>query len=79
MHPQGRGRERGGQRIRSGLRADGREPDVGFELTSHEIMTLAEVGRSTDGTAQGPQPICGFEMHCILFFSVSFLLKLDSG
>ena len=36
---QGRGRERGRQGIRSRLRADSREPDVGLELTNGEIMT----------------------------------------
>ena len=35
---QGRGRERGGQRIRSGLHVDSREPDVGLEPMNHEIM-----------------------------------------
>ena len=35
----GRDRERGGQRIRSGLCADRRKPDVGLELMNHEIKT----------------------------------------
>ena len=35
----GRVRERRGQRIRSGLRADSRKPDVGLELTSCELTT----------------------------------------
>ena len=34
-----RGRERGGQRIQSGLWADSREPDAGLKLGNHEIMT----------------------------------------
>ena len=34
-----RGRERRGQRIRSGLCTDSRQPDAGFELTHCEIMT----------------------------------------
>ena len=38
-HEQGRGRQRGRQRIPSGLRTDSRDPDAGLELTSHEIMT----------------------------------------
>ena len=29
------------------------EPDVGLELTNHEIMTWAEVGRLTDWATQG--------------------------
>ena len=33
------GAERGGQRIRSRLCADSREPDVGLEPTNYEIMT----------------------------------------
>ena len=32
----------GGQRIRSGLCTDSREPDVGLKLMNHEIMTLAK-------------------------------------
>ena len=44
----GRGRERRRQRVRSGLRADGREPDPGLKLTNCEIMTWAEVERLTD-------------------------------
>ena len=30
------------------------EPDMGLELTSCEIMTWAEVGRSTDWATQAP-------------------------
>ena len=36
---QGRGRERGRQRIPSRLHTVGAEPNVGHELTNHEIMT----------------------------------------
>ena len=32
----------------SRLRAVSTEPDAGLELMNHEIMTRAEVGRSTD-------------------------------
>ena len=32
----------------SRLQADSTEPDAGLELTNHEIMTRAEVGRLTD-------------------------------
>ena len=38
-HEWGRGRERGAQRIQSGLCADSREPDVGLELTDRWITT----------------------------------------
>ena len=31
------------------------EPDAGLELTDHEIMTWAEVGRLTNQAAQAPQ------------------------
>ena len=31
------------------------EPDAGLELTDREIMTWAEVGRSTDWATQVPQ------------------------
>ena len=34
------------------------EPNVGLELTDHEIMTQAEVGRSTDWATQAPLPDC---------------------
>ena len=33
------------------------EPDAGLELTDREIMTWAEVGRSTDWATQVPLPI----------------------
>ena len=38
-HQQQRGRERGEQRIRSGLHADSIEPNAGLELMNCEIMT----------------------------------------
>ena len=47
----GRGREREGDtelEAGSGLRAVSTEPDVRLKLTNREIMTWAEVGRSTD-------------------------------
>ena len=42
------GAESGGQRILKKLCADSGEPAMGLELTNHEIMTWAEVGRFTD-------------------------------
>ena len=36
---QGRGRDRGRERIPSRLHAVSAEPDAGLELTNHEIMT----------------------------------------
>ena len=47
-HKQGRGRDRGGQKIRSRPCADSREPDAGLEPTTYKITTRAEVGRSTN-------------------------------
>ena len=48
-HKWRRGRQRGGQRTGSGLCADSSEqPNVGLELLNLEIMTWAEVRRSTD-------------------------------
>ena len=47
----GRGREREGDtesEAGSRLRAISTEPDAGLEPTNLEIMTCAEVGRSTD-------------------------------
>ena len=38
-HEQGRGRERGRERIPSKLHAVSAEPDVGLDLTNCEIMT----------------------------------------
>ena len=38
----------------SKLRAISTEPDAGLELKNREIMTWAEVGRSTDWTTQAP-------------------------
>ena len=44
MHKQGKGkRERKEERIPSRLHAVSTEPDVGLELTNHEIMTWAEI------------------------------------
>ena len=48
VHEQGRDRERERERIPSRLRAVSAEPDVGLELTNHEIMTLAEIGHLTN-------------------------------
>ena len=31
------------------------EPDAGLELTNHEIMTWAKIGRSTNWATQVPQ------------------------
>ena len=48
---QGRGKEIEGDtesKAGSRLRAVSTEPDTGLELTNHEIVTGAEVGRSTD-------------------------------
>ena len=38
----------------SRLHAVSTEPDIGLELTISEIMTWAEVGRSTDWATQAP-------------------------
>ena len=51
------GAERGGDKkseTGSGFWAVTIEPDAGLELTNREIMTLAEVGRSTDWATQAP-------------------------
>ena len=39
----------------SRLQAVSTEPDAGLELTNREIMTWAEVGRSTDWATRAPQ------------------------
>ena len=56
----GRGRERGSNRTRSRLQAVSTEPDTGLEPTNREIMTWAEVGRSTDWATQAPQVLFFF-------------------
>ena len=38
----------------SRLRAVGTEPEAALELVNHEIMTWAEVSRSTDWATQAP-------------------------
>ena len=56
-HEQGRGREREGDtesEAGSRLWAVRTEPNAGLELTNYEIMTWAEVGRSTDQATQAP-------------------------
>ena len=42
-HEQEGGREREGERIPSRLHSVRPEPDVGLDLTNHEIMTRAEI------------------------------------
>ena len=46
-----------GSQAGSRLQAVSTEPDVGLELTSGEIMTWAEVGRSTNWATQVPHPM----------------------
>ena len=46
------------------------EPDAGLELTDHEIVTRAEVGRLTDWATQVPQRTLkkkdmAFYNHCL--------------
>ena len=59
-HELGRGRERERERETesdsgSRLWAVSTEPDMGFELVNHDIMTSAEVGHSIDWGTQEPQ------------------------
>ena len=54
------GAERGGDRESEAgykLWAVSTEPDVGPELTNHEIMSCAEVRRLTDWATQVPQDL----------------------
>ena len=56
-HERGRGREREGDtesEAGSRLWAVSPEPDAGLELTDHEIVTWAEVGRLTNWATQAP-------------------------
>ena len=39
------------------------EPDMGLKLTSHEIMTWAEVGHLTDWATQAPQEYTSSDEH----------------
>ena len=50
----GRGRERGRQRIWSGLCTESGEPNVGLEPMNHGIMIRAEVKCLTDWATQAP-------------------------
>ena len=52
----GQGQREGDTESEAGsrLRAVGTEPNGGLELTDHEIMTWAEVGRPTDWATQAP-------------------------
>ena len=45
----------------SRLWAVSKEPDAGLELTNREIMTWAEVGRSTEWATQAPLEIVLFD------------------
>ena len=49
-----RERKREKQRIQSQLHADARKPDAGLKLMNLEIMTWAEVRRSTNWATQAP-------------------------
>ena len=70
----GVGAEReGGTKPEAGsrLRAFSMEPDAGLEPTNREIMTWAEVGRSTDWATQ--VPLCFFisKNKCIFAFQIN--------
>ena len=67
---QGRGRKRSGQRIRSGLQADSREPNAGLELRKHKIMTWAKVRRLTSWATRAP--------HHFLFYMQLYFLHFRS-
>ena len=54
------------------LRAVSTEPDVGLELTNHEVMTWAEVGCLTDWATQAP-PIC---YVIILYYIILYYIIL---
>ena len=68
----GRGRERRGQRIQSGLCTDSSKSSVGLELTNCEVMTWAEVRRSTDWATHVPHEAaapCSLEEDSLQFTS----------
>ena len=49
-------RERGRQNLKQAPGSElSAEPDMGLELTNHEIMTWAEVGHLIDWATQAPQ------------------------
>ena len=50
----GKGRQMGRLRIQSGFHADSRDPDVGLELTNHEIMTWAKIKSQTPNQLSHP-------------------------
>ena len=60
-HEQGRGREGETEsEVGSRLWVVSTEPNMGLELTEHEIMIWAEAGRSTDWATQAPLDVPQF-------------------
>ena len=59
----GGGTERGGRSIRSAPYADRQTAFMGLKLTNREIMTRAEVGRSTHCATRVPQSQHHFPRH----------------
>ena len=51
------------------------EPDAGLELTNHEIVTWAEVGRSTDWATQAPHD----SLHFLKTLCTSLMLLSPPG
>ena len=74
----GGGAEIGGQRIWSLFRADSTEPDAGLELTNCEIVTWAEVRRSTDWATQAPQILAPWANILILALFVVVILFFNT-
>ena len=68
-----RGRERERERERSSLCANSREPNVGLELTNHEIVAWAKVRCSTNWATQEPQ---GWNSYKVKFCENSILYLL---
>ena len=60
----------GGTEDTKWLRTDSGEPDVGLELTNLEIMTSAEVSRSTDCTTQVPQMYFFYRLALVPLFEI---------
>ena len=62
----GEGQREREREIPSRLSAFSAEPDMGLELTNREIVTWAEVGRSTDWATQAPLPeVFNTKLLCI--------------
>ena len=70
----GKGGERGGLRIQSGLHTDSSEPNVGLKLTNCKIMTWAKVGCSTEPDIQAFHKVIPIKVLSYVFLELDKLI-----